>query len=338
MVIRPSRSYGGADAEPVFPRGTHMADDPAFLSTGESLVAESTSFYVVGPEESAIFLSGSKSGAVDMPGCHDVCVLICILQDPKIELIVLRGVAMSGGLAVPLQDWVTEVIRYACQVRRDVRACLPREVVDVLDKYGKDEKLPPLATRNVKPGKGYSIQIGEKLYNFPSASRAPPEAYFALGYAAVMDGQRESDATEDISPELGSSFVDVTLRVSVRGAAGTITVWVPTNLHGSTRAYNGICNIGTVFTYSQRVADAYRQIDELAQGKLCGNEEVVEFVTLVMAPISQHQDDAIVGLNVEAAPKKYDMLDHPPSYLPVTLNRVLSSMPGDKRGSGRDSQ
>lgn len=55
------------DAEPVFPRGTHMIDD-----------AESTGFYIVGPEESAIFLSGSKSGAVDIPSYHDVCVLICI--------------------------------------------------------------------------------------------------------------------------------------------------------------------------------------------------------------------------------------------------------------------
>lgn len=101
----------------------------------------------------------------------------------------------------------------------------------------------------------------------------------ACRYSVSWTVNRESDATEDISPVLGSSFVDVTLRVSVRGAAGTVTAWVPTNLHGSTCAYNGIPNIGTVFTYSQRVADAYCQIDELAQWKLCGDEEVVEFVT-----------------------------------------------------------
>lgn len=47
-----------------------------------------------------------------------------------------------------------------------IQACLPREVVDVLSKYGKNEELPPLATRNVKPGELFHNNSFNTLFNF----------------------------------------------------------------------------------------------------------------------------------------------------------------------------
>ena len=62
----------------------------------------------------------------------------------------------------------------------------------------------------------------------------------------------------------GANFVDATLKVVVKAAVGTLFIFQPDQLHGTTLAY-GAVNHNIAITFSQRVADEYREV--LAKGQ-----------------------------------------------------------------------
>ena len=59
----------------------------------------------------------------------------------------------------------------------------------------------------------------------------------------------------------GGNFVDVTLKVVVKAAVGTLFVFQPSKLHGTTLSY-GATNRNMAITFSKRVADGYREMVE----------------------------------------------------------------------------
>lgn len=83
-----------------------------------------------------------------------------------------------------------------------IQSVMPRDILDCVDDNLTKLKLPRLATRNIKEGKvsclkfcyqtytllghGFHIRLGDQVYEFPTAKRAPPEAYLSYGYQAYI--------------------------------------------------------------------------------------------------------------------------------------------------------
>lgn len=83
-----------------------------------------------------------------------------------------------------------------------IQSVMPRDVLDCVDNKLAELKLPRLATRNIEEGKvsnlyfciqtyillghGFHIRLGDQVYEFPTAERAPPEAYLSYGYQAYV--------------------------------------------------------------------------------------------------------------------------------------------------------
>jgi len=83
-----------------------------------------------------------------------------------------------------------------------VQSVMPRDILDCVDDNLGDLGLPRLATRNIQEGKfqslillpqnlcfsghGFHIRLGDQVYQFPTAERAPPEAYFSHKYEVYI--------------------------------------------------------------------------------------------------------------------------------------------------------
>lgn len=78
------------------------------------------SFYWVPPGESAIFVSGKCPRTRPHPASPHACT--GSPEDPTVELVVLRGVGMGHDFSDRLYAWLDEVVRYAVDERRNVRA------------------------------------------------------------------------------------------------------------------------------------------------------------------------------------------------------------------------
>jgi hypothetical protein len=48
------------------------------------------------------------------------------------ELVVMRNIPQDSDYAEPLLQWLQEVIKRACAVRRDVRVCLNSIRIDII--------------------------------------------------------------------------------------------------------------------------------------------------------------------------------------------------------------
>lgn len=48
------------------------------------------------------------------------------------ELVVMRNIPQDSDYAEPLLQWLQEVIKRACAVRRDVRVCLNSIKIDII--------------------------------------------------------------------------------------------------------------------------------------------------------------------------------------------------------------
>ncbi|KAF9521524.1 hypothetical protein CPB83DRAFT_900619 [Crepidotus variabilis] len=187
-------------------------------------VAESTGYYRVDTDSSAIFYSFPAGDRNNL----------------QIELVILRNIATDAPFSAELSAWMADVIETACEVRRNVRpthggqmsqvgmnlgarharvlgwaksfvknldagtmvqqdedaigvlsivwslitSMMPREVLDHVNDRLASFNLPRIASRNVSEGHGFHIQIGEMQYTFPTAERAPPEGYLSRGYEA----------------------------------------------------------------------------------------------------------------------------------------------------------
>jgi len=60
---------------------------------------------------------------------------------------------------------------------------------------------------------------------------------------------------------MGSSYVDIGLKVVVQSAAGTLSAFQPNHLHGTTFT-GGIVNYGLSMTSTRRVHEAIREIEQ----------------------------------------------------------------------------
>ena len=67
----------------------------------------------------------------------------------------------------------------------------------------------------------------------------------------------------------GGNFVNVTLKVVVKAAVGTLFVFQPDKLHGTTLSY-GATNRNMAITFSKHVADGYREMMEKGSSIFAG--------------------------------------------------------------------
>ena len=70
--------------------------------------------------------------------------------------------------------------------------------------------------------------------------------------------------------EGGANFIDATLKVVVKAAPGTLFVFKPEQLHGTTLSH-GAVNHNIAITFSQRVADGYREVHQKGQAVYSGH-------------------------------------------------------------------
>ena len=94
---------------------------------------------------------------------------------------------------------------------------------------------------------------------------------------------RSSMKSQAGPPGGGSSFVDVSLRVVVRQARGTMMAIKPEYLHGTTKGY-GAVNSGVTIAFSERVGKAW-------QLAMDGKISVESFLSILDSNGSSHSDD-----------------------------------------------
>lgn len=95
--------------------------------------------------------------------------------------------------------------------------------------------------------------------------RDPTYCDFALAWIVgrQMDPVRRP---ENLDCGSGANYVDVTLKIVVLSAPGTIMAFRPNHLHGTSKSY-GAVNRGLAITFSRRVTDAYRDLDATGKAK-----------------------------------------------------------------------
>ncbi|THV00984.1 hypothetical protein K435DRAFT_854246 [Dendrothele bispora CBS 962.96] len=254
------------------------------------LCSEETGFLIVEPDMSAIIVGPD----LDDEGNY------------QIELVVLRGVPMDNPQSEQLLQHITKIILDACDSRKGIRpghggkmvqigwntgARVPTRALKVdysggppkharilgyasaFTKAKLSEKLdaeyPPLGTVRVPSGDGYKIELDDVVFDFSTASRAPPEGIATGGYEAwshkdmawlkwAFGWTATRLLPEDFSLPHGhgSSYVDLGLKVVVRSAPATLTAFRPEALHGTTFT-GGAINFGLSFTATRRVREAY---------------------------------------------------------------------------------
>ncbi|KAF9043749.1 hypothetical protein BDZ89DRAFT_921225, partial [Hymenopellis radicata] len=133
-----------------------------------------------------------------------------------------------------------------------ILAYVPLDITEPL-RATLEGEYPPMATSHVPLGSGYRIELDDTIFDFSTASRAPPEGIATAGYVAQVPHiiWSHTDATWldwsfgwtvarfvpddfDLPDDEGSSFVDMELKVVVRPAAATLSVFKPDALHGTT--------------------------------------------------------------------------------------------------------
>ncbi|KAJ3862971.1 hypothetical protein EV359DRAFT_44058 [Lentinula novae-zelandiae] len=65
-----------------------------------------------------------------------------------------------------------------------ILAMMPTEVTRPVIRVLNDFNVPHLASRYVRPGKGFCLELGGRCIVFPNVSRSPPEVYLTRGYSA----------------------------------------------------------------------------------------------------------------------------------------------------------
>ncbi|KAF8960534.1 hypothetical protein BDZ97DRAFT_1704149 [Flammula alnicola] len=173
---------------------------------------------------------------------------------------------------------------------------MPQEVINITRKRLTELGLPELETANLRSGGGYTIKIGGSDVTFPTAKRAPPEGYLSNGYEArahedkaytpyafafnidrrINPKKVPSEPSEPVHqtrtaikkqkegpapvirgpPGGGSSFVDLSLKVVVRQALGTMMAIRPEFMHGTSMGY-GAENSGVTISFSERIVEAW---------------------------------------------------------------------------------
>ncbi|KIY60671.1 hypothetical protein CYLTODRAFT_427800 [Cylindrobasidium torrendii FP15055 ss-10] len=188
----------------------------------------------------------------------------------------------------------TELIGVLSLLWALVTVNMPHEIVESVTRqiYDSMRPYPPMGTRQVPPGSGFSFDLDGLLFEFRNATRCPPEGYATFGYEATSHHDdvwvkwafaatfgREVPADGELQQRglqhAGGNFVDCDLEIVVQQAAGTVIAFMPEHEHGTTRGY-GIHNAIVALTSLGRI---HRQWDNLSLAS----------VTRFM-PCNDHQD------------------------------------------------
>ncbi|KAJ7573170.1 hypothetical protein C8J56DRAFT_1173958 [Mycena floridula] len=149
-----------------------------------------------------------------------------------------------------------------------VRSVFPVDITSEVDRL-IEEDYPSLASRDIPPGDGYQIMIKDKIYEFKTAARAPPEGIATVGYGAhshidpafltwalTMTTSRRVPIFRQMRPDIGGNFTDLTLKIVVSSAAATMMAFKPEFLHGTSEC-EGAVNTGLSMTTTERVRKGY---------------------------------------------------------------------------------
>ena len=90
------------------------------------VVNETTGYYVVKEEESAIFYSFCDAGcsiffSLSLSLILALIAIILCLENITIELAIIHGVATNTSFSPPLFFWLADVVKQACSERHNVR-------------------------------------------------------------------------------------------------------------------------------------------------------------------------------------------------------------------------
>ncbi|KAF8074558.1 hypothetical protein FPV67DRAFT_1574567 [Lyophyllum atratum] len=286
------------------------------------VVNEDTGFYVVPPDESVVFVSRTADGGIEieLAVIRGVATraafsgdlyswLVQVVDNACSERRDVRpdheGCMVQAGLNLGprharVLGWAksyTKKLDAKTKTEHDedvigavsllwslVQTAMPQEVAEHVQKQLDASQLPTVATRNVPKGNGFHLRMGDKVYTFNMAKRAPPEVYMSRGYIAwthvdpafckyafsfcvgrqiLEPTGRKRKATQPLSDgpaDGGANFVDASLGVVVKQAKGTIFGFKPEYLHGTTKSY-GVLNHAVTITFSRRVADAWLELE-----------------------------------------------------------------------------
>ena len=92
-------------------------------------------------------------------------------------------------------------------------------------------------------------------------------------YATRSTARQSSVTKEKSQPAVkggGANFVDVTLKVVIKASPGTLFVFKPEQLHGTTLAH-GAVNHNIAITFSQQLEDGYREVHQKGQAVYSGD-------------------------------------------------------------------
>ncbi|KIJ89836.1 hypothetical protein K443DRAFT_117460, partial [Laccaria amethystina LaAM-08-1] len=156
------------------------------------------------------------------------------------------------------------------------KSYVPLDITDPMQKL-LDESYPTMATPHIPVGCGFSVTLDGTEYAFKETSRAPPEGVVTMGYEAHshVDGCstdfaiswtviREILDSNELPENAGSNFIDLGLGVVVQGAGGTMTIFQPERMHGTSER-GGIMAYGLAINFTRRVADAIQELIERGQ-------------------------------------------------------------------------
>ncbi|KAJ7650551.1 hypothetical protein FB45DRAFT_1077286 [Roridomyces roridus] len=300
------------------PRIVFLERRPVVAKRGAALVERDFDFsgyYTVPPDESVIF--------VDPKTC-------------RIELAVLRGIALGAPESNLLYRFIRKLIQVACDERRNVRpthngtmvqigwnagprharifglaksytkkidgetaidhdldaiaalnltwnfakSFLPEELIGEVTRDVEESGLPKMATWNVPEGlltQNYSSLIHADLsharFTISWTAAHEPDPAAMVSSQPTRARTRQSKAVPTVhNPQLphGGNFVDLSLKVLVQQATGTLLAHCPEYLHGTTELA-GIHACGITIPFTLRVK---QQFDELvAKGTHVMHEE-----------------------------------------------------------------
>ncbi|KAL0953056.1 hypothetical protein HGRIS_007257 [Hohenbuehelia grisea] len=147
------------------------------------------------------------------------------------------------------------------------QACLPTEVTHTNQDYLKESSLPSVGTRHIASGCGFAIEVDGVVYDFSTAERAPPEGTATFGYSSP--GHSDASATnwtlswiikEWGNENGGNAYADLSLKVVVIPAAGTMLAHRPRAFHVTTFAKaKGSGTAGFTIAFTEHVAKAYKE-------------------------------------------------------------------------------
>ncbi|TCD60052.1 hypothetical protein EIP91_010799 [Steccherinum ochraceum] len=179
-----------------------------------------------------------------------------------------------------------------------IKKAAPQEVITPVENALRVPGFPRLATQNVEPGQGFRIHLGrsDRDYIFPSGERAPPETYLSRGYVAWTHTDPAyckyafsycvSREVNTVQPETailrrstrirqqdntvkevqtrwpeggGANFVDVGLMVVIKQAAGTLMIFQPDHMHGTTLAC-GATNWAMTLAFSKPIMQVFEEM------------------------------------------------------------------------------